>query len=457
MNPLSRFMPKSLEGQMVAVLGGSILLLLSLLVGLDLLDRKSPIEWADSSVTLNRLARMQAILENVSSERRAGLLGSLSGCHEGYTLTAQPYGPVSLDERTNSVRGGVARHLAIDAQRVLVGYTKLMRSDFSYADCEVSEIKLPMTAIVISFQLQSGEWLNAEVHPHEWHLQDLVERILRYSSALVLVGIFALLLIRRLGKPLKQLTSAARQFADGLQVSPVEESGPADLRRAIQSFNAMQRQVADDVKKRTGTLAAISHDLRTPLTALRIRGELVDDDEARDDLVASIEKMEKVLSSALDYLQGESQTEVLRDVDLSALLASECSEFEEVGQVAVFDGETGVHLNCRPDALARAVRNLIENANKYGGGARVSLRLGAANVDIAVSDTGPGIPADKIGEALEPFRRLSAARESQQGGFGLGLSIVEAVARGHGGRLILTANEPGGLLATIRIPRLRQL
>ena len=180
---------------------------------------------------------------------------------------------------------------------------------------------------------------------------------------------------------------------------------------------------------------------------------MVDDDETRRDLVASIDKIDKVIASGLEYLQGESRTEPLREVDLSTLLASECSDFDESGQNARFVGEKGVRFNCRPDALARAVRNLIENANKYGDGAVVDLRSGEQYVDITVLDTGPGIPADKIDEALEPFRRLSMARESQQGGFGLGLAIVDAVTKGHDGQLLLEANNPSGLAATIRLPR----
>ena len=439
---------------MVAVLAISIVLVLSFLITFDVVDRKSPLEWAESTTTLNRLSRMQTVLENVNAERRSEVLRSLSGCHDGYTLTPQQYDPLEVDPDTSRVRDTIAERLAVDRNSVSVGHAELTGEDFSYRDCDESEIELPMTAIVVSIQLQSGEWLNTEVHPHEWHLHDLLARIARYTLALILVGVFSLFLIRRLSKPLNQLTDAARQFADGLRVSPVEESGPPDLKRAIQSFNAMQQRVADDVRKRTDTLAAISHDLRTPLTALRIRGELVEDEEARGDLVASIDKMEKVIASALEYLRGESRSEPVREIDLSAFLASECNDFEEAGQNAGFTGEPGVHCSCRPDALARAVRNLIENANKYGDGASVGVHAGHDYIDISVSDTGPGIPANKVDEALEPFRRLSAARESQKGGFGLGLAIVEAIAKGHEGVLILAANEPSGLVATIRLPRL---
>lgn len=437
---------------MIAVLAVSIILLLGLLITLDVLERKSPIEWAESDVTLKRLSRIQTILENVDIDRRDNVLRSLSGCHDGYTLTAQPHGSVNGDARTALLGGRIAMRLAIEKNKVGLGYANLHHSDFSYADCAESEIDLPMKAVVISIQLESGEWFNTEVHPHEWHLQDLFARIFRYGLALIVVGAFSLFLIRRVSRPLNQLTDAAKQFADGLKVSPVDESGPPDLRRTIQSFNAMQQQVADDVKKRTDTLAAISHDLRTPLTALRIRGELVDDEETRADLVASIEKMERVTSSALEYLRGESRAEELRNIDLSALLASECSDFEEAGQVATFCGEAGVYFQCRPDALARAVRNLIENANKYANGARVDLHVTPEHLKILVTDTGPGIPEDRVDEAVAPFRRLSTARESQRGGFGLGLSIVDAVVRGHDGDLTLETNKPSGLIATLRLP-----
>lgn len=136
----------------------------------------------------------------------------------------------------------------------------------------------------------------------------------------------------------------------------------------------------------------------------------------------------------------------------SAMVASECGDFEEAGQQAQYVGETDVRYTCRSEALARAVRNLIENANRYGNGARVSLRSSPESVDISVADTGPGIPEEERTLALQPFRRLSKARESDQGGFGLGLAVGQAVARGHDGELILAANQPSGLIATIRLP-----
>lgn len=452
MSDLYRWFPQTLQGQMIAILAISLILLLSVVAGLELATRVTPIEWAESGSSMSRLVRMRTLIEHIDPAQRGGLIKAISECHDGYTLTQHAFAPVETTPRTAALKAKISKHLSLEDQIVSVGQAKVTRADFSYGTCDESEIDLPMSAIVVSARLGSGEWLNVEMHPHEWHLDSLIEKILRYSAACILVGALAIVLMHRLSKPLGSLTRAAQRFGEGLNVSPVAEVGPLDVRRAIESFNAMQRQVADEVSKRTDTLTAISHDLRTPLTALRIKAELLEDDASRSSLVASIERMERLIASALEFLRGESRSEPLRTIDLSAMLASECSDFEEAGQQAEYIGGTDVYYACRSEALARAVRNLIDNANKYGNGARVDLRTGPESLDISVSDTGPGIRETKFAIALEPFRRLSKARESAQGGFGLGLAVAHAVAKGHGGELILSGNSPSGLIATIRLP-----
>lgn len=437
---------------MIAILALSLVVLFVVLTALEFITRETPIEWAESGSSLHRFNRIQDVTESIDPERRAAFLTAISECHEGYTLTARPFERIRETPATEAVRARLARRLSVDESNVSVGEATLTRADFTYGECNETEIDLPMDAVVVSLRLSTGEWLNAEVHPHEWHLDTLLTRILRYSAACLFVGVLAIFTIHRLSKPLNQLTRASQLFGEGLVVSPVPETGPRDLRRAIESFNTMQRQVAGEVKRRTDTLTAISHDLRTPLTALRIKAELIEDETSRAGLVASIEKMERMTASALEFLRGEARSEPLRTVNLSAMLASECAEFDEGGQRAEYIGEQGVNYRCRPDALARAVRNLIENANKYANGATVNLRSTPDSVEIAVSDTGPGIPEDQFELALEPFSRLSTARESQQGGFGLGLAVVQAIARGHGGELRLSRNSPTGLVATIRLP-----
>ena len=453
MKVLARLLPKTMEGQMIAILALSFALLLAVLAALEVLEQEDVVGWAQNEFTISRLRRMTPAVEFMDAGRIEEFLRATSSCHEGYTLTERPF-PVRASVDSTAIAARLAHELAIDPQRVRAGRALLKQDDFSYRSCRDDAIAFPVAGIVVSLRLRSGQWLNAEVHPHEWHVRrDMIGWIARTLGAFLFVGAIAVFFVRRLSRPLNELTTAARRFGQGLQASSIREDGPPDLKRAIRSFNAMQQQVADELKRRTQTLAAISHDVRTPLTALRIKAELVDDEATRADLISSVQAMERITASALEFLRGESRGEPMRSVELGALLESECSNFQDTGRQVVFVGEQTLPCACRPDALARAVRNLIENAIKYGGAAEVRLCACAQSVEISVSDRGPGIPEDRIAQALEPFERLSPARESGQGGFGLGLAIVRAIVDGHQGELVLEPNKPMGLIATIRLPR----
>jgi signal transduction histidine kinase len=452
-NAYAGLAPRTMEGQMIAILALSLALLLAVLAALEAMEQEDVVGWAQNEFTLSRLRRMTPAVEYMDAGRVEDFLRATSSCHEGYTLTERPF-PVRASVDSAGIVARVARELAIDPQRVRAGRALLKQDDFSYRSCRAGAIAFPVAGIVVSLRLRSGKWLNAEVHPHEWHVRrDMIGWVARTLGAFLFVGAIALFFVHRLSRPLNELTGAARLFGQGLQASSIREDGPPDLKRAIRSFNAMQQQVADELKRRTQTLAAISHDVRTPLTALRIKAELVEDEATRADLVSSIQTMERITASALEFLRGESRGEPMRTVELGALLESECSNFQDTGRQAVLVGEPTVRYACRPDALACAVRNLIENAIKYSGAAEVTLRESTESIEIGVSDRGPGIPEDRIAQALEPFERLSQARESGQGGFGLGLAIVKAIVEGHEGELVLEPNQPTGLVATIRLPR----
>ena len=449
---LFSLVPRSMEAQMVSVLAISLLVLFAALMVLEVRGHETAIETAQSPATSNRLQRLYPVLDSLREKDLGSFMQIVSSCHEGYVVTAAPFRTDNVSPDAARLRSRLALELSLPAQRVLVGQAHLVRGDFSYDKCSGTEIDLPLDGVVISVQLASGQWLNREVHPHEWHFREKIGWMLRASAAFAFVGGIAIFFIHRLSRPLNSLTDAARRFGAGLKVSKLMQAGPADVRRAIDAFNEMQQRVADEVERRTDTLAAISHDIRTPLTALRVRSELVADTELRQGLISSIDRMERITASALEFLRGQSRSEPLRTVDLSALLESECVDFEETGRSATFVGEHNVVYTCRPEALARAVRNLIDNAVKYGQGATVVVRTSADSVSISVSDEGPGIPTEQWESAFEPFGRLSPAREDNQGGFGLGLSIAKAVAQGHDGELILEANRPTGLIAILRLP-----
>lgn len=451
MKILKFFTPKSMAGQMIAILAFSLTVLLGALAIPKILEQHDAVEWAESRRTLHRLRNMIPILETLPASQVKKFFFLNTSYHKGYSLTSSPLDLISTNPATKQLEELISRKLRLRHDEMNIGYAPLMRHNFSFGVYDDMPETLPMDGVIISIKIRPGQWFNTAIDPHEEDYRDLFEWLMWSVSSFLFTGIVAIFLMRHLAKPLNNLTNATQRFGVGLTALEVKESGPPDLKRAIKSFNAMQRQVTEEVKKRTHLLAAISHDLRTPLTALRIKAELIDDDEVKEDLVRSINKMEKMITSALEFMKVQSRTEPLRNVDLSALVESECNDFEEMGYTATFQGEQSIHYSCRPNALAHAVRNLIENANKYGGGACVTLQTGPDYIDISVTDKGPGIAEDKIKLAVEPFERLSKARESSQGGFGLGLSIAKAVTEGHGGELLLEPNEPTGLQATIRL------
>ena len=198
-------------------------------------------------------------------------------------------------------------------------------------------------------------------------------------------------------------------------------------------------------------LAAISHDLRTPLTSLRLRAEFVQDHDLQEKMLKTIEEIQTMTEAALAYARDDSAVEATRTVDLSALVGSLCDDLAELGQnVTICDGPKVLY-RCRPNSLRRAIRNLVENAVRYGERATVSVVRTADSLDIMVEDAGPGIPPADMEQVFAPFFRLEQSRNRETGGVGLGLSIARAIARHHGGDIVLE-NRPRGLRATIRLP-----
>jgi signal transduction histidine kinase len=198
-------------------------------------------------------------------------------------------------------------------------------------------------------------------------------------------------------------------------------------------------------------LAAISHDLRTPLTSLRLRAEFVQDHDLQEKMLKTIEEIQTMTEAALSYAREDAAVEATRTVDLSALVGSLCDDLAELGQNVTVSEGPKVLYRCRPDSLRRAIRNLVENAVRYGERATVSVVRNADSLDIVVEDTGPGIPPADMEQVFAPFFRLEQSRNRETGGVGLGLSIARAIARHHGGDILLE-NRTEGLRAVIRLP-----
>lgn len=303
----------------------------------------------------------------------------------------------------------------------------------------------------LSVGLEDGTWLNAayaKAMPNAfWTSQSAISLAL---TAVILSAI-AILGARAITRPLRRLANAAELFGRGEAVPRLPESGPDDIRQTAEAFNRMQERLQRFVGDRTRMLAAISHDLRTPLTSLRLRAEFVQDHDLQEKMLKTIEEIQTMTEAALAYAREDAAVESTRTVDLSALVGSLCDDLADLGQnVTVRDGPKVLY-RCRPDALRRAIRNLVENAVRYGERATVSVVRKTDSIDIVVDDAGPGIPPADMEQVFAPFFRLEQSRNRETGGVGLGLSIARAIARHHGGDILLE-NRPAGLHTIIRLP-----
>ncbi len=307
--------------------------------------------------------------------------------------------------------------------------------------------------LLLAAQLDDGSWLDARFgspRADRW----LIHRLL-LATAMLFFLVFgaAWWIARRLARPLRDLTQAAEGFKGRAPAEPVTPRGPSDLRRAVEAFNAMNRRTLALLDEKDRMLGAIGHDLRTPLASLRIRAENMGPDEERERLVATVEEMAATLEDILTLARTGRAREPVRPVDLAALADAVVEEFRDLGLAALFRQSERAVLAVQPNLLRRALRNLVDNAVAYGGRACVSVEERPGEIEIRVEDEGPGIPAERLEEVLEPFRRLDSSRNRESGGAGLGLAIAQAVAQAHGGRLELTNRVEGGLRAALILPK----
>jgi signal transduction histidine kinase len=232
----------------------------------------------------------------------------------------------------------------------------------------------------------------------------------------------------------------------------LRENGPHDVRNAAIAFNAMTDRVTRTLDSQRQLLAAVGHDLRTPITAMRISLEFVEDAELRSGLQKNLDELQELTEAVLSSARGTGG-EVKRNVDLSALLESICTDLDELGEPVSWKTHPPAPLACRPNEIRRAVRNLVENAVAYGRKASVGLSQCDNGYEIFVEDEGPGIPEADQGRVFEPFVRLESSRNQETGGAGLGLTLVKAITEGHGGKVMLENRTHGGLRARMRLPR----
>jgi signal transduction histidine kinase len=313
---------------------------------------------------------------------------------------------------------------------------------------------VPFTeSLRVSMRLKDGGWLNfAAAVPESPSLWSSGSFLSMLSMAMAVI-VFSVWVVRRVTRPLGAFAKAAEELGRDVHAQPLEERGPTEVRQASQAFNEMQERLKRLIENRTRMLAAISHDLRTPITLLRLRAEFIEDEDERAKTLATLEEMEAMIASTLSFARDDAAKEEHRSIDLASLIGSICNDMADAGLPVTFEPTGKLPYECRAGALKRAVTNLVENAIKYGDNATVLLIDSDGAVRILVEDQGPGIPESERETVFTPFYRIDPSRNRETGGVGLGLSVAQTIAHAHGGDITLENRTEGGLRATLTLPR----
>ena len=315
----------------------------------------------------------------------------------------------------------------------------------------------PFHEVVIGLRLPDGDWLNVRT-PLEslrpWHSPTFLAAFTVMTVAAALLTLWA---VRRLTAPVRVLAEAAEALGRDVNAPPLPEHGPTEIATAAMAFNTMAARIRRFVQDRTELLTAIGHDLRTPITRLKLRAEFIEDEEQRAKILADLEEMEAMVSATLAFGRDARTTEPVSSLDLAELLQTILDEAADARPDLLsrltYEGPAHLTVQARPLSLKRVFVNLVTNAVNYGGSALVRLtNRPDRTLVVEVDDEGPGIPPDMLDRVFEPFHRGEPSRNRETGGVGLGLPIVRNILRAHGGEVTLANRPSGGLRATVTLP-----
>ncbi len=309
-------------------------------------------------------------------------------------------------------------------------------------------------ALLVAMQLRDKSWLNFVVplpssEPF-WSFRFVLSTLVMLAA----VCVSSVLMVRNLTRPFVNLAAAARRLGTDVKAPPLSEDGPSEVRYAAIAFNEMQARIRRFVDDRTQLLAAIAHDLGTPITRLRLRAELIEDVDQQRKVLSDLDDMQNMVTSALSFARGESSDEPRAKVDLNSLLLRIRDDMLDAGHsISLITADSSVPYLCRPVAMRRALTNIVDNAIRYGTQAHISMQNGRDAIFIQIDDDGPGIPEFQREQAFLPFQRLETSRNRETGGSGLGLTVARTIIRGHGGEVTLEDRDGGGLRVEIELPR----
>ena len=447
-----RFVPDTLLARLVMIFLGGFVVTFVVMLTVQLPDRETSIFRITAGRAAHRIADFVQLADRLPSSDRATLaeVANARGIRMEFRNTGSTVGPA--DPPANAV---VFREVLLevvgDKTPVKVA---VERSDAIPPDPGQNQVQSGFI-FGVQTRLSDGTWIALSI-PEPRRLPRLPTRTI--ANLLVMMAVLAVLsffAVRWVTRPLSRLAEAAEALGRDINRPALPEGGPREVKRAARAFNAMQERLGRYIRNRTGILTAMSHDLKTPITRLRLRAEMLEQPDVREKFVRDLAEMEHMVHSTLGFMRGLDDREPIRPIDIGALVAALHADAEELGHAMHVLGSATAPYFGKPEGLKRCLQNLLDNALRYGRDTEIAIDDASDALTLYVRDRGPGIPEDELERVFEPFYRLEGSRNQGTGGTGLGLSIARNLAQSMGGDVTLRNRDGGGLEAKLVLSRSR--
>jgi signal transduction histidine kinase len=429
------------------------ILVVAVTVGLALLFNRFGGVWAQEPLEqtglLDEVAALVRTIEAAPPEMRQSLASAAGGPHnQFYWLAAGSQGAGMLAV-VNGDDTSVRRYIARETHHTAV---VLHTTVWEPVPTGLDPSPQSPPRYLLGVRLHDGSWMVFATSDRSWGVSQTVRWSIRLLFLAVSISLFTVISARQFAGPIKRLAAAVREFGVNPRAPPIPESGPRELRQVIKTFNEMQSQIQKFVSYRTMMLAAISHDLRTPLTRMRLRGEFIDDCEQQARLFRDVDEMQTMVDGALAFFRDDAVAQPNTTFDLPHVLMTIANDYADQKLEIEYVGPAHALYHGRPFALKRAFSNLVENAIKYATPPRLELLCEQKAFVVVVRDRGPGIPDKLLETVFLPYYRVEKSRNRSTGGVGLGLTVAQAIVHGHGGEIMLRNSQEGGLEARVMLP-----